>query len=376
MPDPVLRHALLVRDAVNFWAGGLLARTGHIATLFDPHAYWPATQTLFGADFPLHTWSYPPPMLLIGVPLSMLPVLSAYLAWNALGTASLWVAARAADLPGIAASVAVASPAALESLLAGQTGALCAALAVPGLVLLEQRPALAGALLGLLVFKPQMLVLVPVCLAASRNGRGALAATASALAVLLVSTLLFGWASWSGFLFQVLPFMRHVILEAPWHGLAYQPMIATPFIALRYAGAPLIVAYAGQSATALLAATLCWKAWRHSGADPLARAALTLALGFLATPYGYSYDMPALSAALIGLALRNGPWQGRARLAFAMAWIWPGCGYWAGVLRLPPLGLLAVIAAILLAYAALGATPRLAQPSQRAAGIRPAAASP
>lgn len=347
--DPVLRDACLVRDALNLWLGGTLARSGEIAAVFDPAAYWAAGKAIFGAEFGLHTWSYPPPTLLLAVPLSLLPVIPAFLAWNALGAAALWRGARSLGLSSAASLVAAASPAAMESILAGQNGLICAALVLPGLALLQRKPWLAGALLGALVIKPQMAALVPVCLLASRNWRAMLATALSAASLALASALAFGWASWTGFTDAVLPFMRHDILEAPWLAGTYQPMMVTPFMAARWAGASLRVAYGVQALSAVGSVLLCWRAWRNPSSDDLPRVALTLALTFCVTPYGYCYDQPALTAALLALAVRDGRWCGGMRLLFAVAWVVPGLGTWFGVLGLPPLGLAAVAAAAALA---------------------------
>ncbi len=350
--EPAARDALLVRATINLWEGGTLARAGQVATIFDPSSYWHALQAIFGHGFPLRTWSYPPTMLLLAVPLSFLPVIAAFLVWNAIGTALLWLGARAAGLTRSASLLALASPAALGNLLAGQNGTLCAALLLPGLMLLDRQPWAAGALLGALILKPQLAVLLPVCLLASRNWRALAAAALVASALAGLSALAFGLGSWTGFITQVMPFMRREILEAPWFGGAYQSMMATPFMAVRWAGGSLGTAYVVQAVSSLGAVALCWRAWRRPGTDPLTRAALTLALTFLATPYGYSYDMPALAAALIGLAVRDGPWRGEARVLFALAWLWPGCSGWLGAMHMPPLGLATVVSAVALALRA------------------------
>lgn len=350
--DTALRDATLVRDALNLWQGGALARAGEVGTIFDPAAYWSATKANFGPSLGRHTWSYPPPMLLLAVPMSLLPVIPSFLLWNAAGACLLWLGARAAGLSRGVSLLAVVSPAALESALVGQNGLLCAALALPGFVLLDRRPFAAGALLGALILKPQLGVLVPVCLLASRNWRGAAGAALSAAMLAAASTAAFGWESWFGFAGRVMPFMRD-LLEAPWSAGAYQPMLATPFIVVRSAGASLGTAYAVQAGAAAGALLLCWRAWRApAGVDGLARAALTLALTFLVTPYGYCYDMPALAAALIGLAARDGLAPGGERSLFAIAWIVPGLGTWLAVAHMPPLGLAAVVCAAGLAWGA------------------------
>jgi hypothetical protein len=341
--DPVLRGAILARDALNLWIGGTLARAGEIATTFDPAALWHAEQAMFGQGLRLHTWSYPPPMLLLAVPLSLLPVGAVLLAWNAAGLALLWLGARAGGLGRAACLLAVTSPAALECLLVGQTGLACAALALPGFALLHCKPWLAGALLGALVLKPQMVVLAPVCVLASRNWRAAASAALSASALAGASALAFGTESWAGFVSRVMPFMRHEVLDAPWSGTGYQSMLATPFMAARWAGAPLGAAYGLQAVAAVGAVVLCWRTWRAPGGDALARAAFTLALTFLATPYGYGYDMPALAAALAGLAVGDGAWPGGRRALLAVAWIVPGWESWFALAHGPPLGLLAAL---------------------------------
>ncbi len=357
--DVGLRNAVMVRDAIILWTGGLLARAGDLAAVFDPHGYQVAAETVFGAGFAAPPWAYPPPMLLLAVPVSFLPVACGFVLWSAAGMALLWLGARAAGLGRTARLLAVLSPAAIENVLSGQNGLLTASLLLPGLVLLSERPWLAGALLGGLILKPQLAVLVPICLLASRNGRAAAAAALTATALAGVSTVAFGWTSWADFLFKTMPFIRRVIVEADWYIGPLQSMIATPFMAARWAGAPVAAAYAVQAAFAVAASALCWQAWRRPGADPLARAALTLALAFLVSPYGMSYDMPALDAALIGLAARDGAWRGEARLLFAVAWIWPGCGFLLGTMRAPPLGLAAVACAVLLArQAARRRSPR------------------
>ena len=367
--DPVLRGALLSRDALAFWLGGTLARAGRIATVFDPAAYWSAAQAIFGRGLGLRTWNYPPPMLLVAVPVSLLPVLPAFLAWNVAGAALLWLGLRAAGIGWVATLLALTSPAVMENVLIGQSGLLCAALALPGFVLLDRRPWLAGALLGALILKPQTAVLAPVCLLASRNWRAAVAAALSAASLAAASALAFGWESWAGFAGAVLPFVRHSVLETPWRSGDYQAMMATPFMAARWAGASLGGAYLVQGISAAGAALLCWRAWRDPGADRLARAALTLALTFLTTPYGYCYDMPALTAALIAVTVRDGRWRGGARLLFAVAWIAPGLGTWFSVGHMPPFGLAAATCAAMLACRRLraGSIVRLPHKIEQAA---------
>src|SRR5947209_4071280 len=87
---------------------------------------------------------------------------------------------------GLGACIA---PATGITLISGQTGFLSGALMVGGLRLLPTRPALAGVLFGLLTYKPQLGVLVPVALVAMSGGRAIVAALATFAALAVASGL-------------------------------------------------------------------------------------------------------------------------------------------------------------------------------------------
>src|SRR5262249_6352334 len=73
---------------------------------------------------------------------------------------------------------------------------LVAAILVAGFRMLGARPLLAGAILGILTFKPQFWLLVPVALLAAGQWRVFFAAVASAGALALASAAIFGIESW------------------------------------------------------------------------------------------------------------------------------------------------------------------------------------
>ena len=71
--------------------------------------------------------------------------------------------------------------------------------------LLEQRPFIGGLILGLLTFKPQFCILVPIALLAAGQWRALLASGLSALALVIVSGLVFGldlWLRWFPVIFE------------------------------------------------------------------------------------------------------------------------------------------------------------------------------
>src|ERR1700679_444181 len=76
------------------------------------------------------------------------------------------------------------------------SGFLPAALLGAALVTLARRPLLAGILLGLLVYKPQYGLMLPIVLAVSGRWRCFAAAAATVVLVTIATTLTFGVSVW------------------------------------------------------------------------------------------------------------------------------------------------------------------------------------
>src|SRR5439155_13046111 len=97
---------------------------------------------------------------------------------------------------------AAAAPTTTIAILSGQSGLLAAALFAGGVRLAGRAPVASGIMFGLLTFKPQLGLLVPVALVAARLWRTIAAAIATAVLLIVVTSLLFGadiWARWAGF---------------------------------------------------------------------------------------------------------------------------------------------------------------------------------
>jgi hypothetical protein len=212
-----------------------------------------------------------------------------------------------------------AFPAVFINLGHGHNGFLTAALLAGGLALLN-RPLWSGVLFGLLAYKPQFGLLLPIALAAGGHWRTILAAAATVLGLLLVSTLAFGIEVWGAFLHST-GFTRAIVLEqggTGWH------KIQSVFSWVRMWGGPVGLAYAVQGATTLLiAGALAWL-WRSNASFRLKAAALCLATP-LATPYSLDYDLMVLAPALAflaagGLAHGFAPWE---KTTLAALWLVP-----------------------------------------------------
>jgi hypothetical protein len=308
----------LTWDFTNLWYGGRLALAGQVERLFDVEGYRAGLRAMFGGHIDDSEWSYPPTILLIGAPLGLLPLYPSYALWTAGTLALLLVVVRRAGLGWPGCAMLALSPGVLANIGFGQNGALTAALLIGALVAAERRPVLAGLCAGVLTMKPQMGLLLPISLAAGRHWRAFAWAALVAGGLFGLSLFCFGLAAWRGFFAVTQPLMRG-ILEAPW-GAGYQANATTIFVSLRAFGLGVPAAYAVQALASLAAAAAAWRLWRQGSTQPLLRATATGLLGLLATPYGFSYDLVILSAAILAIRQAAGA---RHDLLLAPLWLWP-----------------------------------------------------
>ena len=156
-------------DFINYWSAAYLALHGRAAEIYDPAAFHAFEQTVAGAPIDAYHYSYPPVLLLLTAPLALIPYVPALFVWLSAGWFAFYRALSLA-MPR-ALLLAIAAPAVFINAVGGQNGTWTAALFGGGLGLLERRPFVAGGLLGLLIYKPQLGLLIPVALIAGRHWR-------------------------------------------------------------------------------------------------------------------------------------------------------------------------------------------------------------
>jgi alpha-1,2-mannosyltransferase len=249
--------------------------------------------------------------------------------------------------------LALAFPAVLINVGHGHNGFLTAALLGGGLVILDRRPLVAGILFGLMAYKPQFGLMIPIALAAGGYWRTFAAAAATAVLLTLLTTLVFGVQVWHAF-FVGAEFTRTVVLEqgdTGWH------KIQSIFSWARMWGAPVPLAYAIQgTATLVLAMASAWL-WHGKAPYPLKTAGLCLA-AILATPYTLDYDMMLLAPAIAFLAADGmtrgfGRWE---KTALAALWLVPLVARTVPQVTLIPLGVPAMLAMFVLILRRAGLT--------------------
>jgi hypothetical protein len=202
----------------------------------------------------------------------------------------------------------------------GQNGFLTAALLGGGLLALRRGPALAGVLFGLLAYKPQFAILIPIALIAGAHFRAFVAAAATVVALSAVSALLFGVDAWHAFLAST-GVTRALVLEQG--GLGWEK-IQSVFSVVRSLGGGVTLAYIAQAIVSLpVAAAVAW-IWR--GRAPMAVKASALCVGtLLATPYMLDYDFVVLALPIAWLA-REGidfGFKGWEKSVLCLAWLLP-----------------------------------------------------
>ncbi|NNF78955.1 MAG: DUF2029 domain-containing protein [Rhizobiales bacterium] len=345
-------------DFSNVWSAGQMARSGRAAEAFDPKPHHAEQQAIFKDEaIPFYGWHYPPFFLIIAALLALFPYTIGWLIWMA-ATLPLYVyAMRSIIADKTAVLAALGFPAVFINFAHGQNGFLTAALAGGAMVLLRRSEWLAGILLGLLAYKPQFGLLIPIALAAGGYWRAFAGATATVLGLVAVSLAVFGTEVWFA-LFEHSSFTRKVVLEAG--GTGWEK-IQSVFSALRMWGVPVSMAYAAQAAVVLaLACAVAWL-WRSKAAFELKAAGL-LTASLAATPYLLDYDLVAL-APVIGfmtvLGLREGfrPYE---KLVLALAWLAPMLARGLADALLFPLGILTLLTVFALVMARAAGQPEQA----------------
>lgn len=300
-------YTFLAQDFFAIWSYGRLLQ-GHAASeLYDPIRLH-ALQIGLGMDpdwdapFP-----YPPIFLLLVRPLGLLPLRLAYHVWIGLGLVAFLWAATGPRLQPLTVAVLAALPASSVCIAAGQSGFLTGALLLGGLRLAKARPWLAGLLLGLLTFKPQLGLMVPVALAAAGAWRAFGAAAAVTAALSALTLLAFGPSAWVDWLTTLPGYQSHFDLNLG--NLHLQPTVTAN---LAMAGAPAGATRTVQMLMAAAMAVLVWMSCRRG----LSRTAVAVvaAATIAANPHAFFYDLPMLMAAALFLG------QSRVQAGVRLHW--------------------------------------------------------
>lgn len=273
-------------DFINYWSAAFLAWHGRAAEIYHWAAFHAFEQGVAGATLDFYHYSYPPVLPLLTAPLAPLGYVPGLAAWLIASWLCFYLALRAAAPGRGTLLLALAAPAVFINAVGGQNGAWSAALLGGGLSLIERRPIVSGVLFGLLIYKPQLGLLLPVALFAGRHFRVLIVAAVTAAVLVLASMLLFGADIWAAY-FHNAAVLREAVLEdgsGVWHRML------SVFVAVRRFGAGVPLAYAAQLVVALAASGLVAVVWYRTVPQSAKNALLVLGT-CLATPYLQDYDL-------------------------------------------------------------------------------------
>ena len=306
-------------DFIVYWTAAKLTSEGEATVAYDPEAFEARQVDAVGDQADGFPWIYPPVAFLLVLPLALLPYGAAFGVWLALTGGVLLSALRRLTRDGATLWLAIAFPATLFNLIIGQAGMLTAGLFAWAMLLLPARPVAAGAVLGLMAFKPHFMPLILLALLAGRQKQALLATLASAAALAAVSLALFGVDSWHAFVTQ-LGDSTNMLYQGVFPVAKMQSVTSLVLTV----GAGALASQIAQAATSLGAAALVFWLWRKDLAFEYKAAGLGLA-SLLATPYVYHYDLTVMGVALVFFATRAQAtgWQRWERPALALAWFTP-----------------------------------------------------
>ncbi|HWK94149.1 MAG TPA: glycosyltransferase family 87 protein [Pseudolabrys sp.] len=281
-------------DFVNVWAAGRMVLEGHSPSVYDWPAHKAMEEMALGRPFEGYFgWHYPPNFLFVAAALALLPYLGAYLLWLAVTFPIYLAAIRTIIGERSGYLLAAAFPGVLFNAIVGQNGFLSAGLMGAGLVLLAERPILAGLAFGVLTYKPQLGILIPIALIAGGYWRTIAAAATLALAWSAISLATFGLPTWQGFIANI-SHTSEAFLSKGWANFG---KLQTAFGMIRSMDGSEALAWSVQGGIIAIAAIAIAVLWRSRASYDIKAAGLSVA-ALLATPYLYAYDLTVLAVPL------------------------------------------------------------------------------
>ncbi|MGZ8161823.1 MAG: glycosyltransferase family 87 protein [Methylobacter sp.] len=306
-------------DFLAFWSAGYLANQGAPEKSYQPEQIYQTSKIAVPENKNTYIWSYPPPFFFVTQSLAKLPYLSALTIWSLTGLCGyLFVLYKLHPIPDTFWLSAGFLPAFID-FLEGQNGFLSTILLAGALYNLTNRPVIAGILIGLLSYKPQLGLIIPLALLA---GRHYLVFTSAATTVLAINALAFqsfGLATYQAFFHNLEN--AHALVD---QGLLPLYKMPSFFAAMRFLGIPSTIALSFHILIGLAVTIITVYVWRKSLFLELKIS--TLILASLIVPHHLNdYDLTLLMIPIVLLtknAVTNG-WLKNEKIILSLAWFIP-----------------------------------------------------
>jgi len=318
---------LPAQDWMVFYTAARAFLDGNLSVIFDGADLTAALNTRFidwlASPLLLQPWVYPPSFLLLFMPFGLLPPAASFVLFQATGLVAAIVAvlryAKTRHCRQMLISSLLISPAVPFNVIYGQNALFTSTLLIAGFGSLVRYPLLSGALLGLLTYKPQFWLMVPVALVAARQWRSLASAIVVALFIALVSLAVFGAEAWRAW------------LDLATGGEQYQGWAVTGrrngisvFACAILLGAPAMLSNLVQAAAITVSAAFVYCAFRQSARGSLSLCVL-LAGTILAAPHASAADAVLLeaSAALFFATATTRKFRPLQAMLAATVWLCP-----------------------------------------------------
>jgi len=312
-------------DFLFFRAAAIMAERGDAALAYDWAQFQATVRDLLGGREHLIWWPYPPNFFAYLLPLAWLPYPLAFTTWLVI-TGAIHVAGMRAALPvrGVVFA-ALGAPAALFTAQQGQASFLTVGLLSLSLAMLDRRPWLAGVLLGLVSYKPNLGLVLPVFLLVGGYWRSVLGAALTVVGLMLVSGLLVGFDAWYAYM-RVAPGNIDFVLS-PWDvdptHLQWTHLQSIYALVFAFTGDVWTATLVHGTVAGLAVLTTAWLWYRQASTG--IRSSAALASSVIVTPYLFGYDTLLLAAAgafFLNDCLTRG-FQPGDRIVICLAWILP-----------------------------------------------------
>ena len=284
-------------DFITFWSAGYLALLGAPEAAFVRERIVEIQQLAVPGNQSVFLWHYPPTFMLLSSAFATIPYLASYFLF--IGSSFLFYVyslKRLFDHP-YAIFLIVAYPAVYLTMVHGQNSLLSTGLLACAIFYFRSKPLLAGVFIGLLAFKPQLGVLIPLVLLVSQQWRVFFSAALTTSLFVGLSFAVFGWELWVVF-FQNMSVVKSVMGQ----GLLLSEKMPSLYITLKMVGLADGFSYGAHWAMAfVVVAVLVWL-WYRCGPTHMAFAALISAT-LLILPYLFDYEMTLLSIPIALLAM-------------------------------------------------------------------------
>ena len=309
-------------DFTQYWVATSLVYTNKISILYDSSLFQKTMEEITGISYPVGFF-YPPTFLLMLLPLSFFPYLASLITWLLSTLVSYVLVLRYIAPHRLTIWLSLAFPATLLNIDYCQNGSLSAALLGGGLLLLNRMPSAAGIFFGVLSYKPQLAVLLPVALIAGQHWKALIFSIVSGALMIVISICVMGTEPWMAFLKNIPIPLK--ILEGGYQGfvLEWYKMISV-YATARLAGCNILVSRVLQLTAMVLTLGITTWVWFKKPSFSIQASVLTLCT-LLFFPYLFEYDLTILGLAIawMGWEGYNKGWLRGEKFILVLGWITP-----------------------------------------------------